>query len=1334
MKAHTSDTVLYNIPQHLRESNPQLLKFMQYYYAWAEQQGNSLDLLSNLIQYKDIDSATELFANLTLKQFLKKFPESTQIDKRILVKNIREFFVAKGTIPSFEFLMNAMFSEKVSLDWQSKYVFRASDNKYTREAIVAVEIISGDFVNIVGSKVEQTLPYKTFAYVTSVESSVINGKSVAILNIDPDKIVNAFNIGSVVEILKNDVARKNATTNDFAYGVVIPCLSSVQLTNGGALYEPGDHLAFLDGNGVQVSATVGSVGLGSVSDILIENGGAGYEVGDSITTSTNSTFSASVATVDGAGAGCSCTMETHNVIPVFGGYGYAVGDLLEPAKDIGDRDYSHYDTQISVASVYSAWALKNIRIDAAGIGYAYKNLVLYNNVSDTIISGFGATVLSDRRAKTVNAVRGYEGPLWEGSISDIIITAYPTITNANVQVKLNGFNATATANLSLGAVNTITVNTQGWNYVDPVVEISGNGRGALARATLTAGRITSITVAKGGSGYTTATVTIRERFGQGFSATALLNNATTSKGVITGINITRRGVYTGHLNAYNIPFRSVSGTGFGFVGDIDFRMRSARIVSPGGGYSDIHVDTESGRGSGAKFAVTLDSGAISKVDVLEGGTGYVSSAEVVYTPSSGTPASLQTVLANGVIKQVNVVSGGSGYAATTLMLLQENTDKLLLEDGTEMVFDSIYDNLYVSHGQAGSIRADLKSDGIVSAVEILNSGSGLLSTLDVTPTLMRVNSTTGSGALLKPIIENGSIISVYVVRPGFGYSASDTITVIGNGTGAIVTPKIANGQIASVYVNQSGSAYSIGTYPFVYGDGRDAQISLDVNTGISSVEIIDGGVHSSVPLLTVVDPTGSGASLKAVVTNGTITDVIIELAGTNYTSPSITVGSGSSTVLAAYAKRELRSVDIISGGTGYNVATAEVMGIASVKPKLKCSVQRLYKSVTNAELSIGGSGYTSMPLLTVSDPSNIGAISGITIHNSDKEFSALPNLNVTSVSGTGVKMFALTEDIGRVTSVTFDSVGLDYSEIPKIAFPTNSLVTFDVPLTRTEYVKSKSVVHLTSSDIIGYTLTENNNTLECENGDNLLLSLNDLVANPYLARVNRYNWDQHIVCLDEMVDEYLFSTEMGDTIVTEDWLVLEDQRSEKLHAGDIIVGNNSSANTAVLKAYQASALPQTSGTAYYNFSFRDNSSKLNESTIKLHNNERFQDFAYVLKCGLTIDQYESFLKEVVHPAGYKMFGDFTNTNHITTPSPSDPYGGEVARDEETLSISIIFDNVIVNYPDYTIVDPLRFTYQDTPMAVFGSFKIEELDKSFASPTLNNRMSIGRYELKVDITP
>lgn len=74
--------------------------------------------------------------------------------------------------------------------------------------------------------------------------------------------------------------------------------------------------------------------------------------------------------------------------------------------------------------------------------------------------------------------------------------------------------------------------------------------------------------------------------------------------------------------------------------------------------------------------------------------------------------------------------------------------------------------------------------GFVKSVSVTAGGTGY------TTATITVNSTTGSGAVLSPVIQGGIIRSINVTSGGSNYRATDTITITGNGTNAQATPVI----------------------------------------------------------------------------------------------------------------------------------------------------------------------------------------------------------------------------------------------------------------------------------------------------------------------------------------------------------------------------------------------------------------------------------------------------------------------------------------------------------------------------------------------------------------
>jgi hypothetical protein len=96
----------------------------------------------------------------------------------------------------------------------------------------------------------------------------------------------------------------------------------------------------------------------------------------------------------------------------------------------------------------------------------------------------------------------------------------------------------------------------------------------------------------------------------------------------------------------------------------------------------------------------------------------------------------------------------------------------------------------------------------------------------------------GSGAQLKPIVNNGKITEVLILNGGRNYTSIPTINVLGIGTAPILTPVINNGKITSIKVINGGIGFStVGTSLVVVPAGRDFKVKSEIKSWtINSVE------------------------------------------------------------------------------------------------------------------------------------------------------------------------------------------------------------------------------------------------------------------------------------------------------------------------------------------------------------------------------------------------------------------------------------------------------------------------------------------------------------------
>ena len=87
----------------------------------------------------------------------------------------------------------------------------------------------------------------------------------------------------------------------------------------------------------------------------------------------------------------------------------------------------------------------------------------------------------------------------------------------------------------------------------------------------------------------------------------------------------------------------------------------------------------------------------------------------------------------------------------------------------------------------------------------------------------------GSGAILEPVVINGTIIEVVIKSGGSGYNSVPSLNIIGDGQGAELTPIVRNGSIVDVFIANSGYNYtnsktSINVQPAGSGAALQAEI------------------------------------------------------------------------------------------------------------------------------------------------------------------------------------------------------------------------------------------------------------------------------------------------------------------------------------------------------------------------------------------------------------------------------------------------------------------------------------------------------------------------------
>ena len=165
----TSTRISRQIPEFIREyytnesGDNLFVLFIQAYYEWAEQTGQFDHLTRNAREMFDVDSVFfsntfEAFKDYFFRQFLPGIPKNVLVNKQLLFKHGKEFYLNKGSDASFRFLFRVLYNDDISVFVPSTKVLTFSDP--------ARGIISGD------CKIHDSYFWQQFSYQISSEITI----------------------------------------------------------------------------------------------------------------------------------------------------------------------------------------------------------------------------------------------------------------------------------------------------------------------------------------------------------------------------------------------------------------------------------------------------------------------------------------------------------------------------------------------------------------------------------------------------------------------------------------------------------------------------------------------------------------------------------------------------------------------------------------------------------------------------------------------------------------------------------------------------------------------------------------------------------------------------------------------------------------------------------------------------------------------------------------------------------------------------------------------------------------------------------------------------------
>ena len=293
------------VPDFVNDDYPLFVQFLKAYYEYLEQTDKSSDVSFEMMNYGDVDKTLSTFIEDFRDTYLKNFPVSlaTGVSFQNILKNIKDFYKAKGTEASFKFLMSALFGSSTEFYYPKKDIMRASDGRYINEKSMICTRATGETLfSAENTRVTQKDPYtkKTTASARVVRVEFLIKDGVEVCEIFLDDIRGEFVLNYKVVFTINGLEYRETLLNTY---------SSIEIDAGGENYNEGDK--------VQIDSTTFKNFEGVVSSVNLSGAVRGIDVLKPGKTFTSEKLKLKIISSSGSGFSGSIQAGSINEYPAY---------------------------------------------------------------------------------------------------------------------------------------------------------------------------------------------------------------------------------------------------------------------------------------------------------------------------------------------------------------------------------------------------------------------------------------------------------------------------------------------------------------------------------------------------------------------------------------------------------------------------------------------------------------------------------------------------------------------------------------------------------------------------------------------------------------------------------------------------------------------------------------------------------------------------------------------------------------------------------------------------------------------------------------------------------
>jgi hypothetical protein len=700
-----SSLISSQVPFFVRNDHPNFVLFLQKYFEYLEQDNKVVQVAKdNIPVIRDID-LTSYEENL-YSEFIKLIPQDVIVDKNLLLKNIKDFYRAKGTENSIRFLMNILYGqENIEFYYPKKDVLRASDGKWFIQRSLRV---TDTYVNNVSNS--------SILAISNFNDKIIRGNTSG-ATATVERIDRFFEKGTQIDelIISNILGTfvnneqvfttfvENGSTKSLTSNVFGGIINTVTVTNAGSGYLVGDNPTVESNSGAGANLRVSKVSTGDIVSITVIDGGAGYQAN-------NFALFSGGGTGTGANAELTLVLSDSSVHP--NSYNVVYSTIsLERNTPINNTLYSNLNSSNANTTLINSLSFfvyantgpaRIMTVRSSGTNYSIlPSVSIIANTSIQELEILGKMVINNGGTgyqigniiEFINPPGGY-GYGANAIVSNVsgtgVITAVRFVPKAGQIVGGSGYNLLPTANV-------LSVTGSSANIA--VTHRLGEGASfILTNSTL--GAVQEIQIINRGSGYTDIPTINLQSLGDG-TATA---NATILEGVFT-----YPGRYLnddGFLSSYNFLQDRDYYQNFSYVLRLkesisNYRKAVKQLVHPSGmklfgqylvvDEQDSLISSEGGVDASRAVIKTknyvktgnvvnvsysshgLSTGNTVYLEFITGGNTNVVSG--IYTVSANSANNFEVVSRRSSVKTINIVNGGAGYNSNSYIVFSLENGK-----------------------------------------------------------------------------------------------------------------------------------------------------------------------------------------------------------------------------------------------------------------------------------------------------------------------------------------------------------------------------------------------------------------------------------------------------------------------------------------------------------------------------------------------------------------------------------------------------------------------------------------------------------------------------------